>query len=83
MREKRYLMEVQTWLEQVCDPVFEEAFTEVDITSYITRTQEDVLEYLSEEDVNEYTLEEINNAVRHIDKILKSGLETTAGRGNR
>ncbi|MEH7090483.1 superoxide dismutase [Priestia megaterium] len=71
---KRYLMEVQTWLEQVCDPVFEEAFTEVDITSYITRTQEDVLEYLSEEDVNEYTLEEINNAVRHIDKILKERL---------
>lgn len=71
---KRYLMEVQTWLEQVCDPVFEEAFTEVDITSYITRTQEDVLEYLSEEDVNEYTLEEINNAVRHIDKVLKERL---------
>ncbi|RDZ17797.1 superoxide dismutase [Priestia megaterium] len=71
---KRYLMEVQTWLEQVCDPVFEEAITEVDITSYITRTQEDVLEYLSEEDVNEYTLEEINNAVRHIDKVLKERL---------
>ncbi|MED3972080.1 superoxide dismutase [Priestia megaterium] len=72
--KKRYLMEVQTWLEQVCDPVFEEAITEVDITSYITRTQEDVLEYLSEEDVNEYTLEEINNAVRHIDKVLKERL---------
>jgi superoxide dismutase, Fe-Mn family len=71
---KRYLMEVQTWLEQVCDPVFEEAITEVDITSYITRTQEDVLEYLSEEDVNEYTLEEINNAVRNIDKVLKERL---------
>ncbi|MDW4510690.1 superoxide dismutase [Priestia megaterium] len=71
---KRYLMEVQNWLEQVCDPVFEEAITEVDITSYITRTQEDVLEYLSEEDVNEYTLEEINNAVRHIDKVLKERL---------
>ncbi|KRD90963.1 superoxide dismutase [Bacillus sp. Root147] len=71
---KKYLMEVQTWLEQVCDPVFEEAITEVDITSYITRTQEDVLEYLSEEDVNEYTLEEINNAVRHIDKVLKERL---------
>lgn len=71
---KRYLMEVQTWLEQVCDPVFEEAITEVDITSYITRTQEDVLEYLSEENVNEYTLEEINNAVRHIDKVLKERL---------
>ncbi|MCM3770921.1 MULTISPECIES: superoxide dismutase [Priestia] len=72
--KKKYLMEVQTWLEQVCDPVFEEAITEVDITSYITRTQEDVLEYLSEEDVNEYTLEEINNAVRHIDKVLKERL---------
>ncbi|MFS0901757.1 superoxide dismutase [Priestia aryabhattai] len=72
--KKKYLMEVQTWLEQVCDPVFEEAITEVDITSYITRTQEDVLEHLSEEDVNEYTLEEINNAVRHIDKVLKERL---------